>query len=69
MNKFFADYLDGDKHIRVTNGEGLFLGSVVVFFLMHSPAGFRHRNDVPLTSMRSYYVASTSIRHRFDVMC
>ena len=35
----------------------------------HSPADTWRRNDVVWTSMRRNYVASTSVRHHFDVMC
>ena len=33
------------------------------------PAGTWRRNDDKLTSMRRQYVASTSVRRRYDVMC
>ena len=35
----------------------------------NNPAATRRKNDVKLTSMRRYDVASTSIQHHFGTIC
>ena len=48
---------------------GTFCSNSTIFWNGLFPVGTWHQNDIVLTSMQHKYVASTSLRHRFDVMC